>query len=351
MPSRLFCVVALMLICNQVAAQSWGGKAAKKKTVIVQDLIYQTQKSNLQAVGTAQAVKSVILFPAVSERVVAVRFEPGQQVAKDQILLLLYNERQLVTLERTEIQLKDAQRQYQRLQQSINKGAASESQLHDSSTLVALAKVAVKEAQIAIEERILRAPFSGIVGLTEIQVGDRVNLLSPITSIDDRQSLLINFKAPEIAVDLLTQQPQVDLTPWQDRQVTIRSSIAQVDSRINEQDRTIRVRALLDNSQDKYRPGMSFRVSLSVPGQDYVAVPEAALLWSATGAYVWQMVDEKASRVDVQIKQRLRGTILVEGAFNPKAALVIEGVQQLREGQGLQLQTIQGNVTKPKRDE
>jgi hypothetical protein len=81
---------------------------------------------------------------------------------------------------------------------------------------------------------------------------------------------------------------------------------------------------------------MSFRVTLSVKGQEYAAIPETALLWGATGAYVWQMFDGKATRVDVQIQERLRGTILVIGEFNAKAMLVVEGVQQLRQGQRLE---------------
>ena len=338
MQNRLFYLVALLVISSQNFAQSWGDKDTNKKTVIVQKLIYQTQKNSLEAVGTAEAVKSVTLFPAVNERVVAVNFEPGQRVKKSQVLMMLYSERQSVTLERAKIEFKDAARKNLLLVASIKKGAASQSELDDSITKLELANVAVKEAKIALEERIIRAPFAGVVGLTDIQVGDRVNLQSVITTIDDRGSLFINFTAPEIAVALLSQQPQVQLVPWQNRLVTIEASIAQVDSRINEQDRTIRVRALLDNSEDIYRPGMSFRVNLTVPGQDYIAVPEAALLWSATGAYVWQMVDEKAARVNVKIRERLRGTILVEGEFNLNAPLVVEGVQQLRQGQALKAQ-------------
>ncbi|TWX73409.1 efflux RND transporter periplasmic adaptor subunit [Colwellia sp. C1TZA3] len=338
MQSRLFYLVALLVMSSQTFAQSWGDKGANKKAVIVEKLIYQTQKSSLEAVGTAEAVKSVTLFPAVSERVVTVNFKPGQRVKKSQVLMMLYSERQSVTLERAKIEFKDAARKNLLLVESIKKGAASQSELDDSITTLALANIAVKEAKIALDERIIRAPFAGVVGLTDIQAGDRVNLQSVITTIDDRQALFINFTAPEIAIDLLSQQPQVQLVPWQNRLVTIEASIAQVDSRINEQDRTIRVRALLDNSEDSYRPGMSFRVNLTVPGQDYIAVPEAALLWSATGAYVWQMVDGKAIRVDVKIRERLRGTILVAGEFNLTAPLVVEGVQQLRQGQALKAQ-------------
>lgn len=329
-------MLTLSLIATSFAhAQSWGGRGDSKTQVLVEPLAYQAQEMNLEAVGTAEAVKSVILFPAVSERVISVNFSPGQQVEKDQVLLTLYNKREEVALERSKIQLKDASREYNRLLESRQKGAAAQSQVDAASTQLELSQVAVKEADVALNERIVRAPFSGIVGFTDVEVGDRITQQTSITTIDDRNALYINFSAPEVAVAVLGNNPAVTLTPWQNRDVNISASIAQIDSRINEQDRTIRVRALLDNSEDNYRPGMSFRVKLSVLGQEYVAIPEAALLWSATGAYVWQMVAGKANRVDVQIQQRLRGTILVKGPFDADAMLVVEGVQSLRQGQSL----------------
>ncbi|MFQ3205888.1 MAG: RND family efflux transporter MFP subunit [Glaciecola sp.] len=325
-----------LVFASTVNAQSWGGRGESKTKVLVEPLAYQAQQSNLEAVGTAEAVKSIILFPAVSERVISVNFIPGQEVEKDQILLTLYNKREAIALERGKIQLKDATREYNRLVESRKKGAAAQSQVDVASTQLAFAEIAVKEAEVALKERIVTAPFSGIVGFTDVEVGDRITQQTRITSLDDRKALFINFSAPEVSLSVLSSQPEVTLTPWQNRDLNISVSIAQIDSRINEQDRTIKVRAQLDNTEDKYRPGMSFRVKLSVKGQEYVAIPEAALLWGATGAYVWQMHDGKANRVDVQIQERLRGTILVIGEFNSEAMLVVEGVQQLRQGQSLE---------------
>jgi RND family efflux transporter MFP subunit len=345
-----FASIAILFIASlNVHAQSWGGRGDAKTKVIVAPLKYQAQELNLEAVGTAEARKSVILFPAVSERVTLVDFEPGQFVEKDKVLLTLYNEREKVALQRAKIQLKDTQREYQRLVESRKKGAASQSQVDVAQTAMALAEVAVKEADVALSERIVKAPFSGILGFTDVEVGDRISQQTQITTIDDRNELYINFSAPEVAVDILNNEAKVFLTPWQDREVKIEASIAQVDSRISEQDRTIRVRALLNNESDKYRPGMSFRVTLSILGQEYVAVPEASLLWSATGAYVWQMVEGKASRVDVQIQQRLLGTILVQGPFTAGAPLVVEGVQRLRGGQALEAMT--SNASRTNRNE
>lgn len=341
MNSQLRALTLLSLLIGLLApwaaeAQSWGGRGESKTQVLVAPLSYQAQESNIEAVGTAEAVNSIVLFPAVSERVISLNFEPGQQVEKNDVLLTLYNKRESVALERTKIQRADASREYNRLVESRKKGAAAQSQVDIASTQLALSEVAVKEAEVALSERIVRAPFAGIVGFTDVEVGDRITPQTSITTLDNRKSLYINFSAPEVAVGVISNDPKLVLTPWQNRDINIPASIAQIDSRINEQDRTIRVRALLDNAEDKYRPGMSFRVKLSVKGEEYVAIPEAALMWGATGAYVWQMNDGKANRVDVQIKQRLRGTILVSGTFNSKAMLVVEGVQSLRQGQNLE---------------
>lgn len=97
----------------------------------------------------------------------------------------------------------------------------------------------------------------------------------------------------------------------------------------------MRARAVLDNSADIFRPGMSFRVNLSIEGERFAAVPEAALLWGATGAYVWLAKDGKAQRVDVSVHQRLRGTILVSGEIREGDTLIAEGVQRLRTGQAI----------------
>ena len=120
--------------------------------------------------------------------------------------------------------------------------------------------------------------------------------------------------------------------------MSLSAHVAELASRVNIQDRTIRARALLDNKNDQYRPGMSFRVTLEVRGELYVAIPEAALSWGANGAFVWLAENQTAKRVDVQIAQRLRGRILVTGALSDGETLIVEGSQVVRDGQALKIQ-------------
>jgi RND family efflux transporter MFP subunit len=338
--------ISLTFFVVSFHAKAQFSSADRPQLVAVEPLSFEYESTLIEAVGSAQARRSVTLFASVSDEVTGVNFIPGQLVSRGDVLVTLDSRLQDVAMERAEIQLEDAQRNLKRIQASLNKGAVTEVELDDAKTAVRLAKVNVDEAKVNREDRNIRAPFNGVVGFTEIEVGDRISPQTEITTIDDRSTLFVNFVAPELAVSYLLEKPDVQLQPWTDRTVSLNAAIGELDSRVNLQDRTIRVRALLDNASDQYRPGMSFRVTLAVRGERYVAIPEAALSWGASGAYVWLAEDNTAKRVDVQVKQRLRGRILVSGYLRDGETLVVEGVQSLRQGQALSFEDTGARMTK-----
>lgn len=291
-------------------------------------------KEQVQAVGNTEAIRSVILYPAVGDRVTALHFKPGDKVKAGQVLLELDSRRQKAALEEAKIKLADSQRIQTRLMQSHAKGAVPQSDLDDAKTVTQLAKVTLTQAETEFEDRQVRAPFDGVMGLTDIEVGDRITSQTAIASIDDTRALYIYFDAPESAIRMLRNNGDVSVTPWQGNQ-KINAEIAYLDSRINPETRTMRVKAKLNNERNNYIPGMSFRVYIELLGNKFAAVPEAALLWGATGPYVWISKNNKATRVDVKIEQRLAGRLLVSGGLTENDTLVVEGVQRLRPQQDL----------------
>ena len=88
---------------------------------------------------------------------------------------------------------------------------------------------------------------------------------------------------------------------------------------------------------------MSFRIILSIAGEYYAVIPEAALMWGAEGAYVWRENDGKAERVNVEIQQRRRGELLVEADLTNEDLIVVEGVQTLRPGQNIEIRNSERN--------
>lgn len=329
----LIALISLNAIAPFANAQFMGDRQAK--LVVTKPIEFMSETRNVEAVGSADAVRSIVLYSAVADEVTEVNFVPGQRVEKGKVLVRLDDRRQQTALKRAKLNFEEAQRNLVRLSASYKKGAIPISELDLARTQHELAQVAVEEAQADLEDRQIVAPFDGVVGITDVEVGDRITEQTMITTLDNRSKLFVNFKAPEAALPVLLNAPLVTLEPWSDRERTVKAEIAQIDSRINEADRTLRARALLDNSDDAFRPGMSFRVNLSIEGDRYAAIPEAALLWGATGAYIWLAKDGKAQRVDVNVHQRLRGTILVSGEIQEGDSLIAEGVQRLRTGQAI----------------
>lgn len=326
-------LVAAMVIPAAQAQQRWGRDSAA--LVITQSLGFERTQQRVDAVGYAEAMQSIALYPAVGDLVQEVNFKPGDRVTAGQLLVRLDDRRQLVALERAKIQLADAERTVNRLTTSRQQGAIAQSQLDDAITTRDLLKVNVQEAQANLDDRRVVAPFAGVVGISDVEVGDRITPQTLITTLDKRESLYIDFDAPESAVELLRNDARLSVRPWNQQADAYAAEILEVDSRVNAATRTIRVRASLDNQNDLFRPGMSFRVSLDVQGDSYAVVPEAALMWGAEGAFIWIAVDDKAKRVDVEIQQRLPGRVLVAGELQLGDQLIVEGVQSLRPGQSL----------------
>ncbi len=328
----IFPGLALALVCS-FGSQAQSFPQQQEKLVVIEPLSFSYEQNKLEAVGTAEAIKSITLFPAAADEVTEVNFVPGQKVYKGEVLLKLDDRRQRVAVTRAKLQLEDAERSLQRLIDSQSRGAVAQSELDLARTTRDLAKVTLDEAMADLEDRRIVAPFTGVVGLTDVEVGDRITTDTAVTSLDDRSQLFIKFRAPESSLKVLLNSPDVSLQPWGEREKKLPASIAQLDSRINETDRTLSAKAVLKNDKDMYRPGMSFRVNVSVNGERFAAIPEYALQWSATGAYVWTVVDGKAKRIEVEVRQRLRGTVLVSGELQENDQLITEGIQRLRNGQ------------------
>ncbi|MFW8589670.1 efflux RND transporter periplasmic adaptor subunit [Glaciecola sp. 2405UD65-10] len=325
--------ISALLLCFSVHVSA----QTNATPVIVQPVKFEKQTTTIEAVGTAEAFQSVNIYPAVSDKVTKVLFTPGQAVEQGDVLVELDDRRQQVAVQRAVIELKDAKRNLERLQLSQTKGAVTQSAIDEAETIKDLAQVALSEAEVELEDRKVIAPFSGIVGLSDVEVGDRITTSTLITTIDNSKQLYVNFSAPESGLNaLLTDNSSVLLQPWSDRSVNIQARIGQIDSRVDSQNRTLRFRALFDNTKG-FLPGMSFRVTVNALGDSYVAVPESGLSWGTDGAYVWLVENDVAKRVDVQIKQRLRGRVLVEGNLAAGNVLIVEGTQRLRLGQSVDI--------------
>lgn len=336
MPRRLTTIVvslcALAIAACSDASQEPRAAVDRGVPVIVEPLRFEPARTRAEAVGTSRAVLSAELYPAASGEVTSVNFEPGQFVREGDILVELDSRKETLAVEQAALQLEDAERLYDRYRRSAESGAVVPTTLDAAKTAAELARVDLRRARIALEDRTIKAPFDGHAGSTDIDRGDRVTPETPITTLDDRSHLFVSFDIPEIFIGELAPGDDARLETWGASAPRVAGRIVDIGSRIDPQTRTFAVRAKVDNSDDRLRPGMSFRVAVELVGEMYAVVAETGVQWGTDGAYVWSVSDGKANRKAVRIIERREGYVLVDGDLDSGDIIVVEGVQRMRDG-------------------
>jgi RND family efflux transporter MFP subunit len=322
---------ALLVGCSD-APQAETSRAESAVKVIAEPLSFEHARTRIEAVGTSRARLSTELYPASSGEVVAIDFTPGEFVKAGQTLVELDNREEQLAKRQAELELVDAERLYDRYRRSAGSGAVLPTVLDAARTAVESAKLRLQRAEIALEQRDVKAVFDGFVGSTEIDPGDRVGTDTLITTLDDRSSLLVRFEVPEAYISQLAIGEKLTLRTWGSDERRVVGEIVDISSRIDPQNRTFTARARVENADDSLRPGMSFRVVVDVQGELYASINETGVLWGADGAYVWLIVEGNVTRVPVQIVQRREGRILIDGDLDQGDVVVVEGTQRMREG-------------------
>jgi RND family efflux transporter MFP subunit len=319
-------------------AAARGPAAAERPVpVVVAPAVAADDGLTVEAVGTGQALRSATLQPAVAGEVASVHFEPGQRVRAGQVLLRLVDRRQRLDAELAGARVEQARRLLARYDATAGTGAVPGSVIDEARSALRLAEVEQALAAEALAERTLRAPFDGVVGLPQVDPGDRVTTDSVVTVIDDRRRLWVAFDLPEPYLARLQPGHPVRATSVALDGAVVEGRVQQLDNRVDPATRSLRVRAELPNADDRLRPGMSFDVRLELPGDAHLQLPDLALQWAREGGHVWVVRDGQAVQVPVRLVRRREGTVLIDGALKAGEPVVVEGVQRLRPGRAVQV--------------
>lgn len=273
-----------------------------------------------------------MIYPETGGVVTEVPFTTGSHVEAGDVLLRLEDREERLAVELARVAVQEAEQLLARYRRIENTGAVSASQIDEARTTLDAARIELQQAQIALDERTVRAPFAGHVGLTDIDPGSRITASTPIAQLDDRSVLFVDFSPAEQVFGRLREGDTVTATPFADPDLAVQAEVVAVDSRIDPTRRTFTVRARIDNSDDILRPGMSFRVAFTIEGQAYPRLPEAAIIWGGSGSYVWGVDGDTAFRIPVEIVSRAEGHVLARADIPAGTRIITEGVQKVREG-------------------
>ena len=287
----------------------------------------------IEAVGTTKARESVTLTAKITETVRKVNFSDGQRVDAGDVLIEMTSGQQVAALAEAQATFKDAERLMKRNDDLVRQGTVSKQvadtarATHDSSQ----ARVALLRAQLS--DRVVTAPFSGVLGLRQVSVGALVTPGTVITTLDDLDTIKLDFSLAERYLARL--QPGLELTAtsvaYPGRKFVGR--ITSIDSRVDPITRAILARAELPNADHALRAGMLMTVNVLQAGREVLALPEIAIEQVGSGSFVYRVKpDMKVERVEVELGARQDGKVEVTRGIDAGTRIVVDGMVKLRDG-------------------
>ncbi|MBA8899655.1 MULTISPECIES: efflux RND transporter periplasmic adaptor subunit [unclassified Phyllobacterium] len=335
-----------VLTTDKPATSAGQGRSGQAAPIVVVRAAEEAKiNDKLSAIGTGKAKSSVSVTPFAAGRMNEILVTSGTKVEAGDVIARLDAEAEAIAADKARTMLKDAQTKLKRAENLSTTNTVSAVQVSDAGLAVDNAGLDVREAELALDRRAIKAPISGIVGILPVSAGNYITTTTQIATIADRSDVLVDFWVPERFAPAVKVGAAVTATSVARPGETFNGTISSIDNRVDPDSRTLQVQAKITNPNDALREGMAFQVTMGFAGETYPTVDPLAIQWGTDGAYVWKIVDNKAQRVSVRIMQRNTAYVLVNAEIKPGDLIVAEGVQSVRQGGTVQIKGQPANQT------
>ena len=329
-------IVGLFLLLP--AAAQRGGPAS----VFAEPVTEREFSRDIEALGTLEPTEQVDLSLNASDRITALYFDDGERVRQGKTLLSLAQREQLALVESAEADVEEAARQLERVSRLAVAEAVSQSELDSAQRDLDSAEANLRALQSRQKDRVLVAPFDGVLGFRRVSVGSFVRPGDVIATLIDDSEMNLDFDVPSIFTRSI--QPGTAIVAETDDLPGEKFSgaIETLDNRIDPITRSIRARASIPNPEQLLRSGMFMRVTVTADPRTSLAIPESAVQPVGPRTFVWRVTPEdgtlKARRIEVELGQRAEGFIEVKSGLDQGDRVITEGIIRVRDGSELKVE-------------
>ena len=302
----------------------------------------------IEALGTLRANESVDLTVSVTETVTALHFDDGDRVEAGQVLVEMTSDEEHAQLEEAQATVDEARRQYQRIKSLQEKQTAAESLLDQRRREWETGRARLAAIEPRLADRLLRAPFAGVVGLRNVSVGTLIAPGDVITTLDDDSVMKLDFSIPSIYLGELAPDLPVTATTraWEGRRFA--GTVKSIDSRVDPVTRTVMVRALLPNPDHALRPGMLLQVELLNRRREAIILPEECLVPQGERQFVFvvdRATDNTVERREVHIGTRRPGKVEIVDGLAVGELVITDGTLKVRAGSKVAIRAMDDGTT------
>ena len=295
-----------------------------------------------EALGTLRANESVVVTANVTETISAIHFDDGQRVARGDVLVEMTSAEEKALLEEVRARVAEAERQFDRVKSLAASGSASVSLLDDRRRDLDTARASLVAVESRLKDRVVKAPFAGVVGLRNISLGALVEPGDVITTLDDDSVMKLDFAVPSVFLPSLAPGLGIEARAPALGERVFEGEIGTVDSRVDPVTRSVQVRALLPNPDRSLRPGLLMQVDLLRNPRRGLTIPEEALLHRGEEHFVLVLGEGAGGepvpeRRAVQIGARRPGVVEIRGGLRAGDRVITHGADKVKPGEAVSI--------------
>jgi membrane fusion protein, multidrug efflux system len=303
----------------------------------------ETWPSTLQVIGTAAAIQGVTVSADLPGTVAKINFESGKRVQAGDVLVELDTREETAELAAAEADYDLAKITYARQQKLVNEGVVARTEYDNALAQQKSTEAKVGEIKATIERKTIRAPFSGILGIRQINLGQYLAAGQAIVPLQSLNPIYVNFGVPQQSTAQLQVGRTLKITSDELPGLQFPGRVTALDSVVDSNTRNIQVQATLSNPHDRLRPGMFVQVAVSLgQSQKVIELPASAINYAPYGDSVFVITNLKDSKTGKTYRGVRQQFVKVAGSrgdqvgiisgINPGDEVVSSGAFKLRNG-------------------
>ena len=303
--------------------------------------------ATMSVIGTMEAVHGVTVSADLPGTVVQINFESGKPVQKGEVLVELDTRQERAQLAALEAQRDLARVQYGRMQQLVKEGVISRVEYDQATAQQKASEANVAEIHATIERKTIRAPFSGILGIRKVNLGQYLPAGEAVVPLQSLNPIYVDVGLPQQTLGQVAVGRSLRVTSEDLPGQVFSGRVTALDSVVDQSTRNVQVQATLSNPEGKLRPGMFVQVEVGLgASRPVIALPASAISYAPYGDSVFIISDLKDPKGQpyrgvrqqfVKVEGSRGDQVAVVSGVKPGDEVVSSGVFKLRNGAAVQV--------------
>ncbi|PWG62923.1 efflux RND transporter periplasmic adaptor subunit [Sediminicurvatus halobius] len=326
---------------QQMQGAGGGPSGLPTASVAATEVASEEWQGRRTAVGSLSAVDTVAVSTEVAGVIESISFDSGQAVEAGDLLVQLDAEVDRAELEGLRAQAELARIEFERAENLLPRRAISQSEFDQARAQLDNATAAVRTQQARIRQKAIRAPFTGLLGIRGVSVGEYLSPGTPIVELRQLAPIYADFSLPERFLPELEpgRTVEVEVNAYDE---VFRGEITAIDSGVDVGTRSISVRATLDNDDRRLRPGMFAQVAVLAPERrEVMTIPRTAVSFNTYGDFTYRINETGdglvAERVQIRTGESRNGYVEVLEGLEQGERVVAAGLVRVRDGQPVEI--------------